>query len=183
MTLYEGFFLFDSAEANRNYASLTEEVETFIKKHGGEILRSDKWGERKLAYEIKGVKRGTYVIYYFHLDSLKVAELRRDFQLWDRLLRHMIVREERTQEEIMALETIVDTSTGDSGRPDGDRRDRGERGDYRRRDRDSYGDSEEKPKKEKEVVSEADETGESDAEVEDSDDSKEEETEEKVSSS
>ncbi len=36
-----------------------------IEKHGGQIIVIKKWDERKLAYEVEGQKRGTYIIAFF----------------------------------------------------------------------------------------------------------------------
>ena len=110
MRLYEAFVLLDSAIASKSLSSIQEEIQGLIEKYGGRILRSGVWGERKLAYEIQGVKRGTYLLYYFYLDPAKVADLRREFILNERILRVMILKEERSEEEIMQLDSLEDRS-------------------------------------------------------------------------
>ena len=61
--LYELMIIFDPAEATRTWDKLVEWVKELIEgKYGGSVLRADKWAEsKKLAYEIKGLKRGTSV--------------------------------------------------------------------------------------------------------------------------
>lgn len=110
MRLYEGFFLIDSAQANRSLDSITEELTSLLQKHGSTVVRSGVWGERKLAYEVKGSKRGTYILYYFKMNPLKMVEFKQDLALSERVLRAMITREDRSEEEIMAKETLQDQS-------------------------------------------------------------------------
>jgi small subunit ribosomal protein S6 len=64
----------------------------FIEKTGGEVLLSRLWDERKLAYQIKGHKRGTYWLTYFKIDATKVKELNRQFQITDSILRFMFLK-------------------------------------------------------------------------------------------
>ena len=57
-------FLLGPAASQDQQAALNL-VRGMIEKHGGEVLVIKRWDERKLAYEIKRQKRGTYVITYF----------------------------------------------------------------------------------------------------------------------
>ncbi|RME04485.1 MAG: 30S ribosomal protein S6 [Planctomycetota bacterium] len=107
MRLYEGFFLIDSNEASRNLDAIYQNIEEILKKYGAEIVRSGKWADRKLAYEIKGIKRGTYLLFYFCLDPQKLEEVRREFRIYEKVVRVMFLREERTKEEILRLDTLA----------------------------------------------------------------------------
>ena len=89
---YEGLFLIDNNRANQAWDETVAHIAGIIGKHGGEVVKEIKWEERKLAYEIKGHRRGTYVMEYFDIDPQAVSELRRDLQLSDQLLRYAIVR-------------------------------------------------------------------------------------------
>jgi small subunit ribosomal protein S6 len=94
--LYELFLLFDPAEASRTWDKLVEWVNDQIgKKYASHVLRVDKWADgRKLAYEIKGLKRGTYMVVYFRALPKIINELDRDLRLDEKVMRHIIVMHE-----------------------------------------------------------------------------------------
>jgi len=60
---YEAMFLFGQAAAQDLEGALNQ-VRQIVERHGGQVLVLKRWDERKLAYEIKKQKRGTYVICY-----------------------------------------------------------------------------------------------------------------------
>jgi small subunit ribosomal protein S6 len=65
-----------------------------IEKLGGEMLVSRLWEERRLAYAIKGQRKGTYWLTYFRLDTSRLADLRRQCQITDDVLRVMFLKVE-----------------------------------------------------------------------------------------
>ena len=94
--LYELCLLFDPAEASRTWDKLVEWINEQIgKKYASHVLRVDKWADgRKLAYEIKGLKRGTYMVVYFRALPKIINELDRDLRLDEKVIRHIIVMHE-----------------------------------------------------------------------------------------
>jgi small subunit ribosomal protein S6 len=111
-------------------------VNGLLQKHGAEIVRSQKWGERKLAYDIGEHKRGTYLLAYFKLDPQRVADLRHDINLSEKILRHLFVALEEIppetatialrEDEELVLGGPEEEMFGRGGRRDRDR-DRGDR--------------------------------------------------------
>ena len=101
---YEAMFLFgQSAAADLEHAQQT--VRQMIERHGGQVLVLKKWDERKLAYEIKGNKRGTYIISYFKAPGAAVTQIERDVNLSEEVLRVMVTRADHlNQQEMDAVE-------------------------------------------------------------------------------
>lgn len=135
---YEGLFLLDNKEAKNDLDSIQGFVNGLLQKHGAEIVRSAKWGERKLAYDIGENKRGTYLLAYFKMDTQRVAELRHDINLSERILRHLFIELEEIppetatialrEDEELVLGGPEEEMFGRGGRRDRDRdrdRDRG----------------------------------------------------------
>jgi small subunit ribosomal protein S6 len=91
LRLYEGMFLLDSGRAGKDWDGARAEVEALLEKHGGEIVQAGRWDERKLAYEIKGHRRATYMLAYFNAPPNSIPEIRRDCGLNDLVLRIMIL--------------------------------------------------------------------------------------------
>lgn len=92
MSLYEGMFLMDNRQANRDWEDCLERLKGIITKHGGEILRCTKWGERRLAYEVKGRRRGTYVLMYFRAAGNAIGGIHRECELSELMLRALMLK-------------------------------------------------------------------------------------------
>jgi len=90
LKLYEAMFIVDSALAERDYAGVTAEIESIVKKHGGAVVDQRKWDDRRLAYEIGRMKRATYILVHFEAPPLSIETMRRDFVLSEKIVRHMI---------------------------------------------------------------------------------------------
>ncbi|MGH7213239.1 MAG: 30S ribosomal protein S6, partial [Tepidisphaeraceae bacterium] len=100
---YEGMFLLGPTGAESDAAvNLTR---TLIERHGGKVLHIKKWDERKLTYEIKRQKRGTYIISFFNAPGAAVAAIERDVKLSEDFLRVMICGADHlSQKEMEAVE-------------------------------------------------------------------------------
>jgi len=67
-------------------------VNTLIERSGGTPERTNLWGKRKLAYEVKHQKEGSYVLQDFQLEPERVPELEAGLKITEEVLRHLIVR-------------------------------------------------------------------------------------------
>lgn len=54
----------------------------------------NRWGQRKMAYEIKKFTEGYYVLYEAKIDPARIREIERNFQFNDDILRFLVVRKE-----------------------------------------------------------------------------------------
>ena len=77
--LYEAMFLVDSAEATTDWDGVTATIKNILEKAGAEIVSIRKWDDRKLAYEIKGKGKGTYILCYFKVGGSKLQGIKRIF--------------------------------------------------------------------------------------------------------
>jgi small subunit ribosomal protein S6 len=92
--LYEAMFLVDANRAGQDWNSVTEHVHGIIKRHNGEIVNSEKWDERKLAYPIKGHARATYILIHFNAPPASIEPMLADIQISDVVLRVLVLRDE-----------------------------------------------------------------------------------------
>lgn len=90
--VYEGMFIFDSNKFARDQAGLPAEVEKMITDAEGEVLVSRLWEERRLAYPIKGQRKGTYWLIYFRSPTSSIVGLNRKCELSDNVLRHLVLK-------------------------------------------------------------------------------------------
>ncbi|MGL6227309.1 MAG: 30S ribosomal protein S6 [Thermoguttaceae bacterium] len=90
--VYEGLFILDSEQYARNPDEVSSQIDRQIGQYQGEVLVSRLWEERRLAYPVKGHRRGTYWLTYFKLDAAKVKELNRQFQISEGILRFLFLK-------------------------------------------------------------------------------------------
>lgn len=89
---YEGLFLLDANKFARDRETLPREVEEIITNLGGEVHVSRLWEERRLAYPIKGHRKGAYWLIYFSLDTQSITPLNRQCDLHDGVLRQLVLK-------------------------------------------------------------------------------------------
>ena len=82
-----------SPSVNDDEVSATiEKINQFISERSGSTTEVNQWGRRKLAYPIKDFTEGNYVLTQFKMDPKLTAELEASLELWDEVLRHLLVR-------------------------------------------------------------------------------------------
>ena len=89
---YEGLFILDANRLARDREGLPREVNDLIESAGGVIEVSRLWEERRLAYPIKGQRKGAYWITYFRIDKQAIGGLTRQCELKESILRQLFVR-------------------------------------------------------------------------------------------
>ena len=90
--VYEGLFILDSNRYGRDPETVSNQIPAMIQKLGGEMLVSRLWEERRLAYPIKGQRKGTYWLSYFRLDSSRLLDVRRQCQITEDILRVLFLK-------------------------------------------------------------------------------------------
>jgi small subunit ribosomal protein S6 len=65
VTVYETIAIIDASLPDETIEASVERIKDIITGDGGEVLKVDPWGKRKLAYEIKKHARGYYVLILF----------------------------------------------------------------------------------------------------------------------
>jgi small subunit ribosomal protein S6 len=94
MVVYEGMFILDASKYSRDPAGMSQQVVDLIQQHGGTVLASRLWDERKLAYPIKGHKKGVYWLTYFRMPSGNLVALERQCEITDDILRKLVLKVE-----------------------------------------------------------------------------------------
>ena len=105
--VYEGMFILDSNHYAKDAAGTSGAVVQLIEKNGGELLASRLWSEQKLAYEIKGHRKGTYWLTYFRVDTQRLPDINRAARLNESILRSLVIKIEPR-----LVEPMVDHALG-----------------------------------------------------------------------
>jgi small subunit ribosomal protein S6 len=137
MPAYEHVFLARQDLAQAQVDALAQTATDIIESNGGKVMKTETWGLRGLAYRIQKNRKAHYVMLDFDAPAPAVAELERQTQINEDVIRYMTIRvdEHETGPSAMMRRNERDRE----GRGDrGDRGDRGPRGD--RGDRPDRGD-------------------------------------------
>lgn len=100
--LYEGLFLFPSS-ASTDLGSAIDHLKEILDRAETEVVLLKKWDDRKLAYTMRGQKRGTYLLTYFHARPSQIANIERDVTLSEHLIRSLIIKAEHVGETELDL--------------------------------------------------------------------------------
>ena len=92
--LYEGMFLVDSAQTGADWEGVIAAIKTILRKAEAEIVSIRKWDDRRLAYDINGKNRGTYILCYFKADGGKIQGIEKAVQLSEQIMRVLILSAE-----------------------------------------------------------------------------------------
>jgi small subunit ribosomal protein S6 len=142
MPLYEHVFLARQDLAQAQVDALAENATKIIEDNGGKVVKTETWGLRNLAYRIQKNRKAHYVLLDVDAPAGVVAELERQTQINEDVLRYMTVRVEAHEEGPSAMMRRTERDRGRRDRDDnggGERSERGDRGDRGpRRGRDGF---------------------------------------------
>jgi small subunit ribosomal protein S6 len=65
-------------------------TQTLAQRGGGQVDKIDRWGRRRLAYEIAHQSEGYYVLIEFTAEASALVELDRVLRLADEVIRHKV---------------------------------------------------------------------------------------------
>jgi small subunit ribosomal protein S6 len=88
----------EEAEVDERANAIAE----IVKGQGGEVSGTERLGKKRLAYEIKDVREGNYVVMQFKSGPAVSKELERQLKLHDDVLRALVVRLDAKMQTHMA---------------------------------------------------------------------------------
>ena len=96
MRRYETIFITYADLPEEDINGLLARYSAIITDRQGIVIKIDKWGKRKLAYEINKQSRGFYVLMDFAGASAIVTEIERNLRIGDHILKYMTVKTQDT---------------------------------------------------------------------------------------
>ena len=91
LNAYEIMFITKPFE-DETIDTVINKYEKLLADNNGVVERTDRWGKRRLAYEIQDLNEGIYVLMTFNAVAETVKELDRVMRIDENILRHMIIR-------------------------------------------------------------------------------------------
>jgi small subunit ribosomal protein S6 len=111
---YELVYILSPYTAEQQVSELQEQVSGIVSRFGGQLVKSENWGRRKLAYEIAHFREGIYLFEVIdgHGDAMK--EIDRRLKVTDFVIRHAFIR---VDEELRVAERVRSRRRADAERP------------------------------------------------------------------
>ena len=88
---YETIMVLNTKLGEEGIAQLVEKFKSLIEANGT-VESVDEWGKRRLAYEIEDEVEGYYVLINFTSNADFPAELSRNYNITDGVLRSLVVK-------------------------------------------------------------------------------------------
>ncbi|WP_447977830.1 30S ribosomal protein S6 [Candidatus Nitrospira bockiana] len=91
MQPYESIFIVRPSLSDDDTAKLIEKMKGIVERSGS-VVKVENWGRKKLAYEVKRERKGTFVYLNFEAKGDVIAELERSYRLEDSVIKFLTVR-------------------------------------------------------------------------------------------
>jgi small subunit ribosomal protein S6 len=121
--VYECMFLLDPNKVAGDVPGAAKQLQTVLERNHAELLASRPWDDRRLAYPIKGHKKGLYYLTYFRTEGKNLVGLERDLALSELVLRYLVLYVDPKLVDIMlaiardehtlALQTVNEPAEGE----------------------------------------------------------------------
>lgn len=92
MRPYETLLLLDPRREDAQIEQTLTAFGSLITERGGEVANWDRWGRRKLAYELDDLTEGYYAVCTYNIDSSQRAEIEAALPFVEGLVRSKTVR-------------------------------------------------------------------------------------------
>lgn len=91
MRTYEVIFILDPGLADDAVDAAVNAAKAVVAKEGGEVAEVQKWGKKRLAYEVKKRREGHYVYFKVQAAPKAMSELTRHLRIAEPVLKHLQV--------------------------------------------------------------------------------------------
>ena len=103
MKFYEAVFIVRQEASSGHVESVAQEAVSVIKGFGGDVTKTEFCGLRTLAYPINKCRKGHYVLLNLVANADGIKELERRFRLSEDVIRFLIVRVDKLDNNPSAL--------------------------------------------------------------------------------
>ena len=112
MREYESLLMLPAEADEATVGTATDRIEKVVAKHSGQVHGVDRWGRRRLAYEIDRHTEGYYVVVTFAAEPSAQTELDRTLNLADEVLRYKtVVLPTKREQQVEASPAAVGGAT------------------------------------------------------------------------
>ena len=90
--IYDILFIADPNLGEPEVDALAAQVQGLAEKDGGKLQKMEKWGKKRLAYDVRRHREGYYVLLVVEGTGAMVKEVERRLKVTDGIIRYLTVR-------------------------------------------------------------------------------------------
>lgn len=103
MAFYESVFITRQDISSSDVDKITDDFAKIVKDNNGEVIKTEYWGLRNLAYKIGNNKKGHYVFLGLKTDSSVINEMERRMKLSENIIRFININVDSISNEPSAI--------------------------------------------------------------------------------
>ena len=115
MNIYENIVILNASLSDEELEAASGKIKDLITNAGGEILKADVWGRRKLAYEVRKHKKGFYLFLLFRSPASFIKKLEDYYKVYDPVIKYMVIRLDKKM-----MKGVVFTKLEEASSPKGE---------------------------------------------------------------
>jgi small subunit ribosomal protein S6 len=95
VNVYENVVIIDANLSDEATEESIQKIQDQVAAKGGETLKVDRWGKRKMAYEINKHSKGLYILFLFKCPADTISEMETYYKVTDGIVKYMFIRLEK----------------------------------------------------------------------------------------
>lgn len=92
MNIYENIVILNAVLSDEEVNAALSKIKDLIVNTGGEVIKAESWGRRKLAYEIKKQNKGLYALLIYKAPSSTIKKLEDYYKVFDPVIKYMVIK-------------------------------------------------------------------------------------------
>ena len=105
MNIYENIIILNPTLPDEEINGAVSKIKEIVIQSGGEVLKTDMWGRKKLAYPIDKHNKGFYTMLVYKTPPETIRKLEEFYKVFDPVIKFMVVR--LGQKEVAAFEKTM----------------------------------------------------------------------------
>ena len=106
MNVYENMIILNPSLNDEEIKSAIDKISDLITNAGGEVMKAENWGRRKLAYELNKQKMGLYAFFLFKAPSPTIKKIEDYFKVFDPVIKFMVIKLGKKQIAALPKEVV-----------------------------------------------------------------------------
>ena len=103
---YEVMFIIKPDMADEDVDKLLSTIETNAANSGAKLEKTERWGKRRLAYDVRGFSDGNYILLVVNSDGKAIHELERRLRVSEPVIKFITVRVDESQKRLEKIKAL-----------------------------------------------------------------------------
>jgi small subunit ribosomal protein S6 len=116
MPNYEVMFIVNPSVVEEDIDKINAQIEGVITAGGGKVGKLEKLGKRRLAYLVKKLREGSYVLFTIEASGAVVKEVERRLRVMDQVIKYLTVRLDEDTKRLDKIKAHRDKRAARRGR-------------------------------------------------------------------